>query len=131
MNIGTIGEILVQLRLLQFGVQAAPPLKDSGNDLVALKESEVRTIQIKTSAKATPRAKEKSLPKYFDILALVKLEWHSNSLMLDASKVYLIRREDIKLMATHKDRWLISKNWVEELFRPHSRCTSATVDVCS
>jgi hypothetical protein len=27
---GTVGELLVQLRLLQFDVQAAQPLKDSG-----------------------------------------------------------------------------------------------------
>lgn len=33
---GTIGELLVQIRLLQFGVQAAPPIKDSGNDLIAV-----------------------------------------------------------------------------------------------
>jgi hypothetical protein len=36
MRIGTLGELLVQLRLLQFDVQAAPPLKDSGNDLIAV-----------------------------------------------------------------------------------------------
>ncbi len=35
-KIGTIGEILVQLRLLQYEVQAAPALKDSGNDLIHL-----------------------------------------------------------------------------------------------
>ena len=29
-RIGTLGELLVQLRLLQFEVQAAPPLRDSG-----------------------------------------------------------------------------------------------------
>jgi len=29
-KIGTIGEILVQLRLLQYSVQSAPALKDSG-----------------------------------------------------------------------------------------------------
>ena len=31
---GTVGELLVQLRLLQFHVQAAQPLKDTGNDLI-------------------------------------------------------------------------------------------------
>ena len=52
---GTVGELLVQLRLLQYGVQAAPPLKDSGNDLIALKGYEIRTIQVKTSANAPPK----------------------------------------------------------------------------
>ena len=37
MKTGTIGELLVQLRLLQYNVQAAPPIKDSGNDLIAIK----------------------------------------------------------------------------------------------
>jgi hypothetical protein len=32
---GTFCELLVQIRLLQYGVQAAPPIKDSGNDLIA------------------------------------------------------------------------------------------------
>ena len=45
---GTIGELLVQTRLLQYGVQAAPPLKDSGNDLIALKGDAIKTIQVKT-----------------------------------------------------------------------------------
>lgn len=31
-----VGELLVQLRLLEYGVQAAPAFKDSGNDLVSL-----------------------------------------------------------------------------------------------
>lgn len=45
---GTIGELLVQTCLLQYGVQAAPPLKDSGNDLIALKGDAIKTIQVKT-----------------------------------------------------------------------------------
>lgn len=45
---GTIGELIVQTRLLQYGVQAAAPIKDSGNDLIALKGYAVKTIQVKT-----------------------------------------------------------------------------------
>lgn len=55
LSIGTIGELLVQLRLLEFGVQAAPPIKDSGNDLIAIKGEVVKFIQIKTSKKTIPR----------------------------------------------------------------------------
>ena len=33
---GTFGEGFVQLKLLQFDVQSAPPIKDSGNDLIAM-----------------------------------------------------------------------------------------------
>lgn len=42
--IGTIGELLVQTRLLQCGVQAAAPIKDSGNDLIAVKGEAFRGI---------------------------------------------------------------------------------------
>lgn len=41
---GTIGELLVQTRLLQYGAQATAPIKDSGNDLIALKDYAVKTI---------------------------------------------------------------------------------------
>jgi len=37
------------LRLFQHGVQAAPPLKDSGNDLIAVRERVFRAIQVKTT----------------------------------------------------------------------------------
>lgn len=47
-HIGTLGEPLVQLRLLEFGVQAASPIRDSGNDLIAIKGRIVKFIQVKT-----------------------------------------------------------------------------------
>ena len=43
---GTVGELLVQIRLLQFGVQAAPPIKDSGNDLIAVNDREFRAVSV-------------------------------------------------------------------------------------
>lgn len=42
---GTLGELLVQFRLLQFDIQAAPPLKDSGNDLVAFATTKRRLFK--------------------------------------------------------------------------------------
>jgi hypothetical protein len=42
----TVGELLVQLRLLEYDVQAAPPLKDSGNDLIAIRGGQFRAIQV-------------------------------------------------------------------------------------
>lgn len=51
---GTLSELLVQLRLLQYGVQAAPPLKDSGNDLIAVSGFEMRCIQVKTTSAVLP-----------------------------------------------------------------------------
>lgn len=49
MRTGTIGEILVQLRLLQCGVQAAPPINDSGNDLIAVNGRTVRAVSVRTT----------------------------------------------------------------------------------
>lgn len=43
---GTLGELLVQIRLLQCGVQAAPSIKDSGNDLIAVNGKEFRAVSV-------------------------------------------------------------------------------------
>jgi hypothetical protein len=50
MNIGAIGVLLVQLRLLECGVQSAPPCKDTGNDLIGVKGRCVKFIQVKTNS---------------------------------------------------------------------------------
>ena len=100
--IGTFGELLVQLRLLQYEVQAAPPIKDSGNDLIAIKAEIFKAIQVKTtgsSDKITFDFKELSKRKY-DILALVFLDEKEsdepNALKLDKCKMYLINNSDVK-----------------------------------
>lgn len=49
MQLGTLGELLVQLRLLEFDVQSVSPLKDSGNDLIAIRGTAMRAIQVKTT----------------------------------------------------------------------------------
>jgi len=43
---GTFGELFVQLRLLQYEIQAAQPLKDTGNDLIAIKGEVFKAIQV-------------------------------------------------------------------------------------
>lgn len=87
---GTLGELLVQTRLLQFHVQAAPPIKDSGNDLVAFHGTSVKTIQVKT---ATGRiSSDNRLPEHYDLLALVVLERTHSELYLDRSRIYLVPR---------------------------------------
>jgi hypothetical protein len=45
---GTLGELLVQIRLLQHDVQSVSPHKDTGNDLLAVKDEALRAIQVKT-----------------------------------------------------------------------------------
>jgi len=59
---GTIGELLVQLRLLELGVQAAPPIKDSGNDLIAVRGQAFCAIQVRTTAGV--RYSVRKLPRF-------------------------------------------------------------------
>jgi hypothetical protein len=114
---GTIGELLVQLRLLQYGVQAAAPIKDSGNDLIALKGYAVKTIQVKT---CTERFGSLDLPERYHLVALVKLHGHDNELQLDQTKVYLVPKEQLGGLRINREtdmtRFSVSQGLVDELF---------------
>ena len=89
---GTTGELLVQLRLFQYKVQAAPPLKDSGNDLIAVRGEDFKAVQVKTTGQEDGRWQ---LPdeKEYHILALVRLAGEGIDLHLDESDVYLVNRD--------------------------------------
>ncbi|MFX0037454.1 MAG: hypothetical protein ACFE9I_17665 [Candidatus Hermodarchaeota archaeon] len=115
-KIGTIGEILVQLRLLQYNVQAAPALKDSGNDLIAVKGDIFRAIQVKTSTK--DKFNLKDLHKYH-ILALVKLVGENDSIYLDQSKIFLLQESEVEKTVYTLEELLgkeLNKERVIELF---------------
>jgi hypothetical protein len=95
---GTVGELLVQLRLLQYGVQAVATHKDSGNDLLATRDDVFRALQVK----ATRRIDESinfdydgAMRKKFHILALVFLDGEADRLDLDLSETYLLTRDDV------------------------------------
>lgn len=88
---GTYGELLVQLRLLQHEVQAAPPLKDSGNDLIAFKGEVVRTIQVKTTTNKLPPWPEDR--KRYHLLAVVRLHGEGTEVILDRSEVFLVPKQ--------------------------------------
>lgn len=84
---GTIGELLVQLRLLEYGVQAAPPIKDSGNDLIAIKGEVTKFIQVKTEFRL------RKLPKIYHLVAFVDLQGDkSGNLLLDQSEIWIIKK---------------------------------------
>lgn len=114
--IGTIGELLVQLRLLEYGVQAAPPLKDSGNDLIAVNGREFRSVSVKTTGRDTY---EKPANRLYHVLAVVKLVIE-NGVLLDLSPIWLMTPDEVqqaspscsRLRAEH----LMSPARVEELF---------------
>ncbi len=115
---GTVGELLVQLRLLQYGVQAAPPLKDSGNDLIALRGSVVRTIQVKTTTTDKPPNKKK-LPKLYHLLAVVRLKGEDRKLRLDQSEIFLVPKCDVPGAARTWDAlqpFALSETQVDKLF---------------
>lgn len=94
--IGTLGELLVQLRLLEFGVQAAAPIKDSGNDLIAIKREVVKFIQIKT--KLNGRTFSSNLPEIYHLLFLVELELSKNNgISLDRSNINVFDKSGLEL----------------------------------
>jgi len=115
---GTIGELLVQTRLLQYGVQAASPIKDSGNDLIALKGYAIKTIQVKTCTASfkTPL----DLPEKYHLVALVKLHGYDTELLLDRTKIYLVPREQIAGLKVNREadmeQFSISQDHVDALF---------------
>jgi hypothetical protein len=117
LKIGTVGELLVQLRLLEHGVQAAPPIKDSGNDLIAVKEESFRAIQIKTTTgdnfdKPNPERK-------YHILAVVHLVDDKTTIYVDKSSVFLIPRDQVEASPTRirdLDRFRMTTDVVTRLF---------------
>jgi hypothetical protein len=115
---GTVGELLVQLRLLQFGVQAAPPLKDSGNDLIALREFAVRCIQVKTTSDACPPWPPDT--KRYHLLSIVRLAGSGCNLLLDDTKIYLLNKDELA-QTNHTweglEPFLLRGERVDEVFR--------------
>jgi hypothetical protein len=98
LKLGTLGELLVQLRLLEFDVQAAPPLKDSGNDLIAIRGTAMRAIQVKATKieEEGYRFRVDDLPPLYHVLAIVKFEGDETRLHLDRSRIFLLANEDVR-----------------------------------
>ena len=115
---GTIGELLVQTRLLQYGVQAAAPIKDSGNDLIALKGYAIKTIQVKTCT--TRFETPLDLPEKYHLVALVRLHGYDTELLLDQTKVYLVPKERYAGLRINREpdmaEFSISQGLVDALF---------------
>ena len=88
-----MGELLVQLRLLQHGIQAAPPIKDSGNDLIALRGFVTRTIQVKTTTDGVPPWPK--VARMYHLLAIVRLEGEETDIFLDQSEIYLVPKDQL------------------------------------
>ncbi len=118
-KIGTIGEILVQLRLLQYYIQAAPAIKDSGNDLIAIKGDIFRAVQVKTTTKDNFSFKDLSEKKYH-ILALVKLVGENDSIYLDRSKIFLLQKSEVEKKSYNIEELIgkdLNRERLNQLFR--------------
>jgi hypothetical protein len=74
---GTLGELFCQIRLLEYGVQSSFPLKDSGNDLVAIHARTIKLIQVKT----TSALKKPDMSKVWDLYLFVELEYNDDGLV--------------------------------------------------
>jgi hypothetical protein len=121
LKLGTLGELLVQIRLLEFDVQAAPPLKDTGNDLIAVRGNAMRAIQVKATkiGENGYRFRVDDLPPLYHALAVVKFEGDEQKLHLDESKIFLLAKNDVRNGRCNEDelqRYSICAEIVDKLF---------------
>jgi hypothetical protein len=118
-SVGTMGELIVQLHLLEYDVQAAPPLKDSGNDLIAIRNREFRAIQVRcTTTEDINKPDENVL---YHILAIVNLPKRDNRYITNESQVYLFALADVGAISKPVSKYkgnLLSQELVEKLFSP-------------
>jgi hypothetical protein len=109
--------LLVQIRLLQYGVQAAPPIADSGNDLIAVNGKEFRTVSVRTTTKGTYTKPNNA--RIYDVLAVVYLAGADNEVALDGSQIFLIPHStvaDVSTDSKNLGKYICSRGLVEELF---------------
>ena len=106
---GTVGELLVQMRLLEYGVQAAPPIKDSGNDLIAIRGETVKFIQVKTEKRL------RRLPKIYHLIAMVDLRKNSDGKILyDQSKIWILGKGAPISSKRELTRSLVKEIWGDD-----------------
>ena len=113
---GTLGE-LVQARLLQYGVQATPPIKDSGNDLIAVNGKEFRAVSIRTTTAGSYNKPPSA--RLYHVLAVVYLEGHERDVSLDGSQVFLVPRSEVVAASRRHEKlgkYKLTRKLIEQLF---------------
>lgn len=116
---GTFGELFVQLKLLQYGVQAAPPLKDSGNDLIGIRGEVFRAIQVKTRTANGEGINLGGLPELYHIIAVVLLDERGidPEISVDRVPIFLITKQEFEQgLLRDLSPYAISLERVERLF---------------
>jgi hypothetical protein len=100
---GTLGELIAQTFLLAHGVQAAPPVKDSGNDLIAVRKHAFRAVQVRTSAKGSIRKPEDD--KLYHILAIVHLPFDGKCPLVREARVFLFPAYEVPTLKGTVDNY--------------------------
>ena len=116
---GTIGELIVQLRFLEFDVQAAPPIKDSGNDLIAIKGATFRAIQVRCSVSGRISKPKKKVS--YHILAVVKLPKENGRFVTSKAEVYLFSQNEVGGITGNVSKYpgnLLDENLIAAFFPP-------------
>ena len=90
---GTLGELIAQTFLLAHGVQAAAPIKDSGNDLIAIRGHAFCAVQVRTSKDG---AINKPNPKrIYHVLAVVHLPFDGDFPLIQKARVFLFPMQSV------------------------------------
>ena len=92
-------------------------MKDSGNDLIAIRGNSFRGLQVKTTANGGLHWQ--NLPLNYHILALVSLEGEGEDIFLDNSKVYLVPKEEVVNIQANDESlepFIIYQNLIDHLF---------------
>ena len=120
MQSGVVGEHLVQIRLLQHGIQAAPPISDSGNDLIAVNGDQFRAIQVRTTTKGN--YKKPKPDRQYHILTVLDLYGEDREVNLDKSNVFFIHHSEVGDAPTNcqslLEDYVMSRHRLEQLFGP-------------
>lgn len=117
---GTIGELIVQLRLLEHDVQAAAPIKDSGNDLIAIRGKEFRAIQVRCTTGET--IDKPDVDVLYDILAIVQLPVRKGRFVTCDAEIYLFSKDEVKNISGKVSKYrdhLFSQALINRLFQEH------------
>ena len=94
---GTLGELIAQTYLLAHGVQAAPPVKDSGNDLIAVRKHSFRAVQVRTSANGSINKPDPDC--LYHILATVHLPFDGDFPLVHEARVFLFHADAVPALS--------------------------------
>ena len=115
---GTIGELIVQLRLLEHDVQAAAPIKDSGNDLIAIRGKVFRAIQVRCTTIETIDKPDADV--LYDILAVVQLPLREGRFVTRDAEIYLFSADEVPGLSGKVSKYrdhLFTQELIDRLFQ--------------